>query len=516
MTDRQIDSGYRILLIDDDLDFSNYQSTILENSGYTVRTASSAAQAMQIRAEFQPQLALIDLVLEGENGIDVLDALLTVDPQICCLMITGRETIESALLALRHGAVDYLSKSVSTDELLKAIERATEKVQLRQEKQVIEYANKAKSEFLARMSHELRTPLNAILGFGQLLQLDDENLNEEQVAGIDHILVAGRHLLQLINEVLDISKVDVGEMSLSIESISFKDVLESALLLVKPLATKHSVIIDPVDSSTCCSVMADLQRLKQVFVNLLSNAVKYNRQGGQVYISCRQLECVDSDTAMIRIEISDTGVGIKREDFQKVFEPFQRISLRGENIEGSGIGLTISKKMTELMAGSIGFESEYGKGSTFWIELPSAEACATDRTVMPAIPERAPRETPSAQAKVILYIEDNPANFSLIESLLKKHRHYTLLSANTAERGIDVAKDQQPDLILLDIDLPGMDGYEALDILSVHKQTAHIPVVAVSAHAMPEHIKQGRQSAFKEYVTKPIEVDALLRVLEQY
>ena len=515
---KQANSRYRILIVDDDKDFVEYQTTFLQGHNYIVMAASTAEQALQIQAEFQPQLALIDLVLEKENGIDVLDALLAVDRDIGCLMITGREEIGSALLALRHGAVDYLSKSVSTDELLSAFERAGEKIQLRQEKQEIEYANKAKSEFLARMSHELRTPMNAILGFGQLLQIDNVNLNDEQKVGIDHILVAGRHLLQLINEVLDIAKVDAGKMSLSTESISFNGVLDSALLLVEPLAINNGVIIQPVDTRTGCSVMADVQRLKQVFVNLLSNAVKYNRKGGQVKISCKLVDTIDSDSrpAMAHIAITDTGVGIKQEDHTKIFEPFQRVSLRGENIEGSGIGLTITKKMVELMDGNIGFESEYGKGSTFWIELPFAGENETGITDTELTHKPISTVLKAEKEKVILYIEDNPANLTLVESILKKYSPYTLLSAGTAERGIDVARVQLPDLILMDIDLPGMDGYEALEVLQAGAETSRIPVVAVSAHAMPEHIAKGEQSAFKEYLTKPIDVSELLRVLEEY
>lgn len=515
---KRVGKAYRILIIDDDKDFVDYQTILLTGHGYNVKAANTATQALLIEAEFKPQLALIDLVLDKENGIDVLDALLAKNQEICCLMITGREEIGSALLALRHGAVDYLSKSVSTDELFLALNRATEKIQLRQEKQEIEYVSRAKSEFLTRMSHELRTPMNAILGFGQLMQINNENFNDEQKEGIGHIMVAGRHLLQLINEVLDIAKVDAGEMSLSTESVSFNDVLDSALLLVKPLAMNNGVTIQPVNSCTRCAVMADIQRLKQVFVNLLSNAVKYNRKGGQVKIHCNLINKINSGDhqAMVHIAFTDTGVGIKRADHNKVFEPFQRVSLRGENIEGSGIGLTITKRMVELMDGNIGFESEYGKGSTFWIELPFAGEHETGISTVQETNVQIGAAIIAEKAKVILYIEDNPTNLTLVERILKKYSPYSLLSAGTAERGIDVAKEQKPDLILMDIDLPGMSGYEALDVLQACEETSHIPIIAVSAHAMSEHIEKGQQSAFKAYVTKPIDVNELLRVLDEY
>ncbi|MDH5447107.1 MAG: response regulator [Gammaproteobacteria bacterium] len=394
-------------------------------------------------------------------------------------------------------------------------ERKQKEQELIDAKREADYANKAKSEFLTRMSHELRTPMNAILGFGQLLELDNNKLNEEQKAGIGHIMVAGRHLLHLINEVLDIAKVDAGKMSISIENVAFSDVIESALLMVNPLAIKYGVTIHAIENTSCCTLKGDLQRLKQVFVNLLSNAVKYNRKGGDVRLSYHRVaeHNNDKNIAMMYIAITDTGVGIKQEDQRKVFEPFQRLSLRGENIEGSGIGLTITRKMVELMGGNIGFESEYGKGSTFWVELPLADDCAIVEEK--GSTEKAELEHRASGQKTILYIEDNPANTTLVETILKKYSNYTLLTATNAEAGIDVAKEQLPDIILMDVDLPGMSGIEAMKVLSEDNSTALIPVIAVSAHALPEHIAKGEKAGFRQYITKPIDVSELLAVIEK-
>ena len=456
-------------------------------------------------------------------------------------VIWQNKLIRSPLLKLQHAA-DNLARGdfnvelphTSRDEvghLTRAFEsmryqlklaqenlesRVTQRThELMQAKEEADRANLSKSEFLSRMSHELRTPLNAVLGFGQILQMDDDNLNEEQRVAIEHILIGGKHLLQLINEVLDIAKVDAGAMELNIEQVQLNKVMDTALLLIRPLAQSQGVVVHAPIIPPDCYVLADSQRLTQVLVNLLSNAVKYNCPGGDVTTHCEILssDSSDKDKRMVRITITDSGIGMREEDFDKIFEPFQRITLQAKNIEGTGVGLSITKKMIELMQGRIGFTSAYGKGSTFWVELPLGD----DGNVINEEPIDAKLKNHVLQgAGTILYVEDKADNVMLIKQLIESRTDWNFLSASTAEQGIEIAKMQQPDIILMDIDLPGMNGFEAQEILRANTQTAHIPVIAVSAQVMERHPDKGQKSAFDDFVSKPIDLDELLEVIGQH
>ncbi|WP_437883911.1 hybrid sensor histidine kinase/response regulator [Pseudomonas sp. LRF_L74] len=368
-----------------------------------------------------------------------------------------------------------------------------------------ERANHAKSEFLSSMSHELRTPLNAVLGFAQVLEMDDR-LSADQLDSIGEILKAGSHLLGLINEVLDLASIESGRMSLSLETVDAAALAYSCTQLVQPLATSRQVTLH-LDIAEGTVVHADHQRLKQVLLNLLSNAIKYNHPGGEVRLSA---ECGDR---RVRIVIADTGAGIAPERLGELFQPFSRLGAERAAVEGTGIGLVITRKLAEAMSGQVGVDSELGEGSRFWIELPVAQS----------VPQQASRMigdasfallTAKQEQRYILYIDDNPVNLKLVSQILDRLRHIHLVTMHAPDIGIEFALAHQPDLIMLDINLPGMDGYQVLRVLQSHLQLRHVPVIAVSANAMPRDIERGIAAGFADYLTKPLDIGRFLSCID--
>ena len=375
-------------------------------------------------------------------------------------------------------------------------------------KAAAEKANQAKSDFLSSMSHELRSPLNAILGFAQLMESDSPAPTAAQNESIIQILNAGWYLLDLINEILDLATIESGKLSMSLEPVSLNDLLQECQSMIEPLALKRGVrtTFPPKDTPFC--VHADRTRIKQVLINLLSNAIKYNRVDGSVVVDCT----ASTSSGRIRIAVSDTGQGLSPEKLSQLFQPFNRLGQEVSGEEGTGIGLVVSKRLVELMDGAIGVESTVGTGSMFWIELQS-----TAPLTLPGLVEAKSVEEPEAVMpegmRTLLYVEDNPANLNLVERLIARRNDLRLISAVDGIRGVEMARASLPDVILMDINLPGISGIEALKILREDTTTSHIPVLALSANAMPRDIQRGLEAGFFRYLTKPIKVSEFLDAL---
>ncbi|MBT9505124.1 MAG: PAS domain-containing protein [Rhodoferax sp.] len=372
-----------------------------------------------------------------------------------------------------------------------------------------ERANKAKSDFLSSMSHELRTPMNAILGFAQMLEYDS-SLSPDQLENVDEILKGGRHLLALIDEVLDLAKIEAGRVDLSIEAVDLTDLIEDCRQMIMPLAEARRLVFD-LEISQGAAVRADRFRLKQVLLNLLSNAVKYNSEAGSICLSVHSV-----DGGRLRIAVSDTGPGIPADRLVELFQPFNRLDAGYSEVEGTGIGLTITRQLVELMGGIVGVESQIGAGSTFWIELPSETLVATDMKVEATSASGTPPTASHTREHMILCIDDNPMNLKLIAQMLGTRPHIHLLTAHTPQLGIELALSRRPEVILLDINMPGMNGYQVLDIFKAHEHLRVIPVVAITANALPREIERGRAAGFAAYLTKPVDLSKFIQIIDAH
>ncbi len=378
---------------------------------------------------------------------------------------------------------------------------------LEQARNEADRANKAKSEFLSRMSHELRTPLNAILGFGQLLER--QNPTPIQRNRIGHVINAGRHLLGLINEVLDISRIEVGRMQLSLEPVCLAETIGETLDLMRPLAQERNIkLTADIDLDDSVHVRADRQRLKQVLLNLLTNGVKYTPISGSVTVSC-----AGNGTEKLRIRVADTGPGIAKEKLARLFTPFDRLGAEQSEVEGTGLGLALSQRLMHAMGGSIGVEDSQGKGSIFWIELPRIKS---------PLEQTRPRKSKVCQPRrredgkrTVLYIEDNLSNLTLVEQLLEERPEIELLSAMQGRVGLDLARQHTPDLVLLDLHLPDLPGWEVLSKLKADPSTAQIPVVVISADATTPQVKRLLKAGAANYLTKPLDVAEFFHVVDK-
>ncbi|MGY2874475.1 signal transduction histidine kinase/ActR/RegA family two-component response regulator [Marmoricola sp. URHA0025 HA25] len=367
-----------------------------------------------------------------------------------------------------------------------------------------EKANRAKSDFLSRMSHELRTPLNAVLGFGQLLELD--GLTPDQAENVGQITKGGAHLLDLINEILDISQIESGHMSMSPEAVLVGDVVEAAVSLLRPLAEERGVhLIGGTDHGCGHYIFADRQRVKQILLNLIGNGIKYNRQGGSVSISCFQ-----AVRGTLRIQVTDTGPGIAADQLHLLFAPFERLGAEQTSVPGTGVGLALSRGLAEAMGGTLDVDSTPGRGSTFWVEFPIVE---NPVKIFEEANQRAAR--PDEQgALTVLHIEDNLANVQLVERVLAQRPNLTVVPAMQGRMGVDLARRHHPILILLDLNLVDLPGVEVLQILRDDPATADIPVAIVSADAMPRQVQRLLSSGAVAYLTKPIDIHRLLDLVD--
>jgi PAS domain S-box-containing protein len=407
-----------------------------------------------------------------------------------------------------QGVIAAARDVTERNRLAQALEETN--VQLERAKIAADKANLAKSEFLSSMSHELRSPMNAILGFAQLMESASPAPAPSQKASIDQILQAGWYLLELINEILDLALIESGKLSLSLEPISLTEVLSDCKAMIEPQALRGDIHLNfpPAEGSHLC-VSADRTRLKQVIVNLLSNAIKYNQTGGTV-------EVTSGITAAGRTRIScrDTGGGLSPEQVAQLFQPFNRLGQEGGATEGTGIGLVVSKRLVELMGGEIGAQSAVGVGSVFWIELATTAAAelAVGSTAMKAVADIQFRS--GTRTRTVLCVEDNPANLMLVENVIARRPDVRLLTARDGNSGVAITRSARPDVILMDLNLPGISGIDALHLLADDPLTAHIPVIALSANAMPRDIERGLQAGFFRYLTKPIKVLEFLETLD--
>ncbi|TVP47402.1 MAG: response regulator [Halomonas sp.] len=426
--------------------------------------------------------------------------------------LVGMYCIANSKQLLNQELLDWLQPFTDTCSLLiNLYSQMAEREQVMQDlaaaRDQAETASRAKSEFLSSMSHELRTPLNAIIGFAQILANSRRDpLGEKQQRQVGQIEKSGHHLLSLINEVLDLAKIEAGHMTLSIEPIILANVFNDACSTLEASAEAAGIRFRYTAPNDQWRVHADYTRTKQILLNLLSNAIKYNSTGGSVDITVKHL------VEHVRISIIDTGPGIARERQHELFEPFNRLDAEGGSIEGSGIGLAITRELVERMDGELGVDSQLGRGSTFWFTLPTANAGA-------AADEHPPHPSDYAapsDALMVLYIEDNPANQRLMKDVIEDMDDISLQVVPSAEIGLEVMRHCAPALVIMDIHLPGMNGYQALEAMRRDAQLHALPVVALSANAMPGDIKRGLEAGFNAYLTKPLELGKLKATIAHF
>ena len=536
----------RLLAVDDSITYLQELASQLREENYVVILASSGEEALKCLATEPVDGILLDLIMPGLSGQEACKRIKQQAKwrDIPLIMITAHDDRDAMIECINAGADDYIAKSADfevlkvrlrahlrrkhfedenhriREKLVRSETEATARkhfeqalqetnVEMQIAKSVAEKANLAKSDFLSGMSHELRSPLNAILGFAQLMGTASPPPSDSQQESITQILQAGWHLLKLINEILDLAVVESGKVSLSLEPVSLSEVLSECQTMMEAQAQQRGIFMTFPLFEQPSYVWADQTRLKQIVINLLSNAIKYNQISGQVSVDYTVLSA-----DRIRISFKDTGAGLTSENIEQLFQPFNRLGQEAGSVSGTGIGLVVTKQLVELMGGVLGVDSIVNEGSVFWFELRSTPAPEFKlKEPEHATPKPAMRPIDAPQ-KILLYIEDNAANMRLVERLIDRRTDIKLLKAVDGSLGIALAKASLPDVILMDINLPGISGIDALKVLREDVTTAHIPVVAISANAMSRDIEVGRQLGFFRYLTKPIVVEEFMSTLD--
>jgi signal transduction histidine kinase/ActR/RegA family two-component response regulator len=465
--------------------------------------ARAAALSLEFGVTITPGLEA--LVYKASRGIEDIVELTYIRPDgtrfPAVVSVTALRDEQEALIGYLFIGTDNTARKQVELAL------AQKHIELESAREVADKANLAKSEFLSNMSHELRTPLNAVLGFAQLMETATPLPTPAQKLSIEQILKGGWYLLHLINEILDLALIESGKLMMVQEAVNLSDVLLDCQVMIEPQAEARGITIHfPEDMKFY--IDADKIRIKQVMINLLSNAIKYNHLNGTVTVTCAVTQA-----GLLRVSVSDTGPGLVPELVDQLFQPFNRLGQEAGVTEGTGIGLVVTKQLVELMGGVIGVHSEAGVGSTFWFELSMAPApiSGDSDTLLKANPLR---ELGDNAQRTLLYVEDNPANLSLVEQLIVRRSDLNLLAATDGLSGLRMARERMPDLILMDINLPIMSGLEAMRLLKSSPDTAHIPIIALSANAVPQDIELGLTAGFFRYLTKPIRINEFMDALD--
>lgn len=507
----------RILYVEDSPSQRAVIAAIFREHGLVVSEYAAAEDALRaFRDGGEYDLVVTDVVLEGQmSGLTLANHIRRLGDErgdTPILAITAFDDPSRRIELFHMGVNDYVVKPVLTPELMartrNLIARQRLFKELRHQKSVAEKASASKSEFLSTMSHELRTPLNAIIGFSGLLENEDsEGLSDHQQESVKHVRRSGEHLLQLINNILDLSAIEAGKIDVSCSALDLAPAISDGPQIVSGQAMARNVTMHfQPPSAPLPAAWADPLRFRQVLINLLSNAIKYNRPGGIITVWC---DPPDAD-GMIRINVQDTGLGLSPEQQAKLFEPFSRMH-HDRAVEGTGIGLTITKRLVDLMNGAMGARSEPGVGSCFWFSLPRAQE--PQRSDKGGAPMR--ESLPRFQVRTMC-IDDNLLNRKLMEKILEALTGKVPLLAESALSGIELARAEQPDVIFLDISMPEIDGYEALRLLRRDERTRDIPVIAFTAYATQDDIELCMETGFNGYLTKPIRIEAIQDILQRH